>query len=339
MKLSISLTVSLLCCSMFLFAQTNDCKDVLYQSNKLYQKGQLTEMIKLLEPCTGRKLDPEQQFEAYRLLALSYQFLNNEKKTYYYAKKMLKLRPDYQKYPNIDPLEFTKLINTFEVRPLLYLGIKAGPNFSSAEVVKSYSTFKSNQTYFATTGYQFGGFAEYMYKPTLSFSADVLMNGIFIKHQVDEAGGWKQTYNETQQYVSLNLSATYSQKVYKELHLNAGAGFGFNSLLNSRVYLELENKETLSIQQATKNATDERNALQTFGSLKAGLAYQANFGTFGLEASYFYFFNTTVNPDKRMNDKNFIFNNQYVNDDISIRMFVLNLSYKMPLFWSIRHKK
>jgi hypothetical protein len=40
-----------------------------------------------------------------------------------------------------------------------------------------------------------------------------------------------------------------------------------------------------------------------------------------------------------MKDGNFIFNYQYINDDISLRSFPLSLSYQLPVTWNIQKKK
>ena len=336
--MKIFFTILFFCFSIFINAQ-DECKNALYHADKLYQKGQMQEAINLLEPCSKKYKDKEQRFEAFRLLGLLHQFMNNEEKTKYYIKEMLLLHPDYQKYPNIDPLEFTKLVNKFEVRPLLNAGFTTGYNRTGIQLIKSNSTYISPQIYFPTTGYQFGGFAEYMFKPFLSFRFDAMMNGVFVKHQVDSAGGWKQNYEETQQYFLFNLSTDYHQKIYKNLSAYCGIGYGVNSLLNSKVYFESENIETHSVQLATKDAVAERIKSQPFASFKIGLQYPVGKGFFSIDASYLYFMKNTVDANKRMNDLNFIMNNQYINDDISLRMMMINFSYKMPLMWSIKYKK
>jgi hypothetical protein len=70
-----------------------------------------------------------------------------------------------------------------------------------------------------------------------------------------------------------------------------------------------------------------------------GLATPLAEGTLSLETNLAYFFSNTVNSKLRMSDLNFIFNNQYVNDDVSLRTMMLNISYKSPIVWQVRLKK
>lgn len=335
MKTKLLYTIGMVCIHLFLNAQSTG-KDILYQSDKLYQQGKIEEVIKLLEPSVDKGLNNEECFDAYRLLALSYLYLQNTNKTDFYMKKMLKSRVDYQKYPNIDPLEFSKLINRYEVRPLWQVGIKAGANLANPVLQNSYSAFVSNQSYLSTTGYQFGAFCEYMIKSNISISADVMMNGFSINQKIDNAGGWSQNYIEDQQATLMNLSCNYYKKISEKMQVYGGIGIGVNYITSALVNLESVNLQTGETFQSTKDALNERNTLPIYASFKLGVAYQSRVGKLGIDCSYLNFFTNTVNKDTRYNDQNFIFNNQYVNDDISMRMMLINISYKTPLKWLIK---
>lgn len=314
------------------------CKDVLNRSDKLFQEGQIQEAVKTCEPCMNSLKSDEERFEAYRLLGISYLFLNNKRKSIQYAEKMIWLKPDYYKYPNIDPVEFTQLINKFEVRQIIYGGIKTGVNYVTPTILKSYSTFNTTSKYYMTTGYQFGGFAEYFYKPGIAFGTDLQFNGIYISQKVDNAGGNNQQYHEYQQSLLFLPYVNFYLNLPKGLRVYSGAGIGVNYMLNAMVNLETLNELTQVSTLTSKNAIQERNRSQVITSIKFGIGYPLGKGFIGFDMSYLVSLRNMVDPSKRLSDLDFIFNNQYINDDIKLSMFMFNISYHMPLYSIIENK-
>lgn len=340
MRLKIRIKISVVLCliSLTSLAQ-NDCSNSLYEGNKLFESGKLQECIDLLEPCLKNKKGKEELLESYHLLAQANQNIGNLEKANYYVKKMLSIKHDYQKYPNIDPIDFSRLVNQYSVNPKLYLGLKFGFNRSSVDLKKSYSTYSSSQSYNPTTGYQVGITGDYRIKPLISLNADILANGLSINHIVDNAGGWQQNYTEQQNYISFLASGQKHFKLAKKYSLHGGLGLGINCMYSANVFFEATNIETKSLQQATQNPIDSRNKLQPCVNGIIGASMPLAQGNLSLEVNFGYYFGNTVNKDKRMNDLNFIFNNQYVNDDVSLRTMMVNLSYKFPLIWGINLKK
>lgn len=311
------------------------CKDALYEANKLFEAGNIKECIDRLEPCLGSKKSKEERVETYHLLAQAHQNLNNPESAQKYIIKMLKKKPDYQRFPNIDPLDFSRLVNQYAVSPKIFVGLKAGINRNSVALKKSYAVYKSDQSYNPLTGFQVGATVDYRLMKDLSLSLDILYSGIGINHVVNNAGGWKQDYNEQQNYLIPNLILSKYVTLRKDLSLYGGVGFNASYLMSTNVFFEITNLETGSVQQATQNPLDYRNKWQTAANAHLGLAFPFYQGLFGIESNYFYYFGRTVNSEKRMDDLNFIFNNQYVNDDISLRLLSFNISYKLPLVYKI----
>ncbi len=179
------------------YAQT-DCKDAIYEANKFFEAGQIKECIDRLENCTAGIKDKQELTESYHLLAQAYQTLNDVEKANFYIRKMLQLKPDYKKYPNIDPIDFNNLVKQFRISPKLYLGLKFGYNVNSVKLHKSYAAYASTQSYNPSIGYQFGLAADYRILYGISINPEFLITGIKINHIVDSAGGEQQDYNEQQ---------------------------------------------------------------------------------------------------------------------------------------------
>jgi hypothetical protein len=314
-----------------------DAKDLLYRSNKLYNQGKIEEVIKLLEPVVhGKLLNREQTFDAYRILALSFMYSLNAEKTDYFMKEMLKLRVDYQKYPNIDPTEFTNLINKYVVRPQIYAGISFGGSSYLPQLMKSYSVYTSNQSYERTSGYQYGGFFEYRLKSNVSVGSDLLINGSAIEHKINDANGWYQQYKEIRKSALVTVVGTKYRKLNEVVNVYCGLGLGMNVLTSSKGNIILTSSQTDLVLQSTTNTISERNKISPVGLVRLGVDFQTNRGKIGFDFTYVDYFNTTVNSEKRYNNADFIFTNQYVSDDIKLRGMLFSLSYKVPVKWVVK---
>jgi tetratricopeptide (TPR) repeat protein len=340
MKQNLRKKATLLFClfSLNIVAQ-NACVNSLYESNKLFESGKLQECVNLLEPCLKEKKDKEELIESYHLLAQAYQNLGNLEKANFYVKKMLFIKHDYQKFPNIDPIDFSRLINQYSVSPKLYFGVKFGFNRTSVNLKKSFAAYSSTQRYNPTIGFQLGITGEYRIKPLISLNADILSSGIEINHVTDNAGGLKQNYTEQQNYISILVNGQKSFKLSQKIFLYGGLGLGLNYMYNANVFFEATDIETKLPRQATQNPISSRNKTQTCANGIIGASVPLAQGTISFDANFGYFFGNTVNKNYRMKDLNFIFNNQYVNDDVSLRIMMLSICFKMPLVWSVDFKK
>jgi len=336
MKIKSSVFIVLMFLNSAVFSQI-DAKDLLFRSNKLYNQGKIEEVIKLLEPVVhGKLLNREQTFDAYRILALSCMYSLNAEKTDYFMKEMLKLRVDYQKYPNIDPTEFTKLINKYVVRPQIYAGICFGGSSYLPQLMKSYSVYTSNQSYERTSGYQYGGFFEYRLKSNVSLGTDVLINGSAINHKINDANGWEQEYKEIRKSALVTVVGTNYRKLNDVVNVYCGVGLGMNVLTSSEGNIILASNQSDLVLQSTTNTISERNKISPVGLVRLGVDFQTNRGKIGFDLTYVDYFNTTVNSEKRYNNADFIFTNQYVSDDIKLRGMMFSLSYKVPIKWVVK---
>lgn len=320
----------------------SDCKNSLSDADKLFEEGQVQDCINLLKYCLANDHKKHDELlDSYHLLAIAYQSISELDSTAIYIKKMLNLKPDYQKYPNIDPIDFSRMVNEYTVTPKLFLGLKFGINTNSVKLKKSYSAYESPQRYEPTRGWQIGFSSNYVPKPLYSLNADLFASGIAINHIIDNAGGWKQNYREQQNYIILNGSVQKHYKVRNNLLLSAAAGIGLGYLYFSNVFIELTNPITEAKRQGTQNPNefDSRIRWQPNLNFRLGISKPLSRGILSFETNFSYYLRTTVKPENRMANADFTFNYQYINDDIRLMPMMLNLSYKSPLFWRISLKK
>jgi hypothetical protein len=330
----LSILLSIIVSATSVNAQS-DCENSLYNSNLLYESGKIRDAINKLEPCLYSMSGKEQLFQSYRLLAIAYQDLDKLDYMNKYIKLMLSERPDYQKYPNNDPIKFTKAVSKFTVTPKLYAGVKVGASFNNIELEQSFSALNYPQVYNSTNGYQLGIMGDYRIKSDIGISANIMFSGTSIDHELNSPSNWRQSYTEQLRFYQISVGAKKYFPLYKDLRVFGGVELGVNMMNYSQVFIEFENLNNSTIELHTKDGLDERNKMQPYYGIQAGISYPLERGTIGLELGYNFYTNTTVDEGKRMEDQNFIFNTQYINDDIKMRLFTVNLIYTIPISYSI----
>jgi tetratricopeptide (TPR) repeat protein len=313
----------------------DDCRDALSKANSLYEAGKIEACINTLEPCIKTLETKEDFFEGYKLLAIASQDLGLLEKTSTYIKEMLERRPDYQKYPNGDPSFFTKEVAKYTVQPKLSLGVKVGSNINSVRLEQSYSALNELQRYNSSLGYQFGVSGNYLLGSSLSLRSSVLLGGTSIEHEIANEGVWSKNYKENIRFLDFTLGLNKDFQISKKINIFAGLDAGLMVVTQANVAITSLVSSPESYKVDTKNAIDERNTMQPHAGLVTGVSYELERGRFDVEVGYNFFFTNTVIDAKRMSDIDFIFDSQYINDDIKLGLYTLNLVYSLPLNYKI----
>jgi hypothetical protein len=129
---------------------------------------------------------------------------------------------------------------------------------------------------------------------------------------------------------------TKYRKLNEVVNVYCGLGLGMNVLTSSKGNIILTSNQTDLVLQSTTNTISERNKISPVGLVRLGVDFQTNRGKIGFDLTYVDYFNTTVNSEKRYNNADFIFTNQYVSDDIKLRGMMFSLSYKVPVKWVVK---
>ena len=122
--------------------------------------------------------------------------------------------------------------------------------------------------------------------------------------------------------------------ISNKLKANIGLGLGLNYLTSSNVFLETSQQESKI--QITRDPIAERNRMQTSLNANVGVSYTLPRGIISLDVSYMNFLTNTVVAEKRTEDMDYIFNHQYINDDVRLRMMGICLTYKVPVLWKVK---
>ncbi len=310
--------------------KSNPCSNSLSTANKEYEAGRFTSCIEILNPCVSDLANSE-VFEAYRLLALCHQALNDEKNTHIGVVNLLRNKPDYRDFPYFDPLDFTKLLVKYDVWPKLELGIIAGINLNSVNPIKNYSLTGSPAEYLPGRGFQAGIVFEYFIRKNISVNTGLLFEGLNYERNAADVSGWKQEYQEKINYFSIPVSGRYYFLERKSLRMAAEIGLQTQLLNGTNSNIILSNNTTSENVQNTIDQSGIRNKTLFYGLAGIALKYKLAGGNVCASVFYAYGFGNVVNADKRYEPLGFIMANQYVDSDFSFNPLYISLGYQMPM--------
>jgi hypothetical protein len=130
--------------STFVARAQDQCAISLNEARDRYELGQLYDIPQILDPCLNQGFTKEQRITAYRLLTLTYLFLNYYQKADETYLELLKISPEYEVNDELDPMEIINHHDKFTTKPIFYLTLgKLGVNVSYANVLTDYSISES----------------------------------------------------------------------------------------------------------------------------------------------------------------------------------------------------
>ncbi|MFM8913274.1 MAG: hypothetical protein ACKOE6_10230, partial [Flammeovirgaceae bacterium] len=130
---------------------SQNCAQTLRLARSTYDQGRLHELPALMRDC----LDPnkkdgftkQEKVEAYKLLTMSYIYLEEPEKADSSMLLLLKTDPYFLPNENVDPQEFLGLYKTFRTDPVYRIGLKAGVGLTQANVINSVAVTAGESKY------------------------------------------------------------------------------------------------------------------------------------------------------------------------------------------------
>ncbi len=148
-----------------------------------------------MDKCLKGGFSKEEKLRAYRLLTITYLYLDYPDKADKSYLKLLGLSPEYAPSPENDPAELVNHHKNFTTRPFLYLSLRAGPNFTKPSVLLEYSATaagEGSKNYDMKGGFQFGAGIEY------AFSRHIrLETGFYMSRKSYEVSNFQMDFYQT----------------------------------------------------------------------------------------------------------------------------------------------
>jgi hypothetical protein len=142
------------------------CAQTLRLAQSVYEQGRLQELEGLLAGCLENGFTDEEKVNAYKLLTLTYIYLEEPEKADRTMLSLLQTNNEFAPNDAVDPAEFVALYHTFRTWPIYRVGLKLGSIAAQPSVI--------------TADYVNDGISEYNYgygfKAAVAFEIPLLGN-------------------------------------------------------------------------------------------------------------------------------------------------------------------
>lgn len=197
------------------YAQLTSCAQTLRLARSVYEQGRLHEIQELLKKCLESGFTKEEKIEAYKILALSYIYLEEPANADAAMLQILRLDPEYIINESVDPAEFIALYNSFRTTPIYSLGLKIAPSYNWLHTVASNSAGSGYSENSPQLGFEAGVVSEIPITKKISISAELLFKTckVSTEHKgllVDEDGNTLSDVEQVQTFGSIKLPVNVS---------------------------------------------------------------------------------------------------------------------------------
>ncbi|HNP19044.1 MAG TPA: porin family protein [Fulvivirga sp.] len=335
-------------CALQSKAQTA-CTQTLRQARTVFDEGRIHEIEGLLAGCIKNGFNDEERTEAYRLLILSYIYLDETEKADNAMLALLKDNHGFSINQLADPTELINLYQTFRTKPTFFWGIRGGINTTFVNVINAYGIHDQNNTnakYTNKIGIAIGLLAEKNFGERLTLRSDIqyITNSFdfkygFFEKTTDGSKIINSTVTEAQTSLGLSLMAQYRLFQPKEdnrkskiekLNPYVGIGVTGRSLLSSNLTFDVSNSVGSSPDGPSEDliGPEIRKKFNPTADVEIGIKKSAklNYITLGLRYSYGFLNITDRNYDNGRLTTYF----GYAANDINTHSITLFLGILIP---------
>lgn len=317
---------------------------ILRQARSIYDQGRLHELPVLLErELQGLKFNQSEKIEAYKLLILTYIYLEEPVKADETMIALLNTDHFFRVSPS-DPVEFATLYKKFRSRAVYRFGVKAGINNTFINPLKVYyvsAEGAKNGVYKSNMGFHGGGVFEYdlgdkgwkknfalapelfysissvNYSNTQLFDQNFEQKTATISHDITES---RLQLNALVQY---KFADDYFKKLVPYASIGPAISYLLNSTLDGSVVFESRDAISRSVDQ-----TDSFKPINVSVVLSAGARFQIGSVYLVGDIRYQHGLMNVVTNKNRFATPDLM----YANNDFSINQAMINLGLVVPHF-------
>lgn len=329
----------------------SSCSQKIKEAQKSYEQGLLSNISNLLMPCMDGGFNKSEQLQSYRLIIMSYLFLDEQEAASKYMNDLLVYDPDYKPNPTLDPIEYVSLYNSFKVNPVISLGFLVGASYTSPNVVNSYGVgdiASSPAVYKAGISPQGAISIDVQLYKRLFLTADA-----FVAQKAFKSTGQVLAYSQyesAETQVNLDIPVTLKYLIgKKKLKFYVRGGLVLHDVLSASSQMSRTNTQTKvnEFVATTVDLTRQRNKINMSAVFGAGINYKLGYGYLVLDARYYWGLSNVVKSSERYNNdatdpkNNFV--NQissygYIDNDLSLNSIQVSLGY-MYTIYKVKKKK
>ncbi|MTI22595.1 PorT family protein [Fulvivirga sp. RKSG066] len=279
--------------SLSSWAQTV-CTQTLRQARTVYDEGRVHELPSLLESCIRNGFTKEEKTEAYRLLILSYIYLDEPTKADETMLALLRENPRFRINNEADPSELINLYQTFRTWPVFRYGIKLGANYTyvnaiSANGTNSLNSADSRGEYEPRLGFRGGVVFEVPLGNGLSLNPEAFYSITTFRYDNEEfiPGISDIVATEQQSLIELPINLQYqiADKYYLP-YVSVGVTPAY--LLASELEVERNIVNEQSVEVDTRDISEMRTQFSLNATASAGVKFPIGQGYYVLEGRFNY---------------------------------------------------
>lgn len=307
-----------------------------------YEQGRLHEIDAQLTSDVINKMTKAEKVEAYKILCLSYIYLEEPSKADESMLNILMTDPYFQINEAVDPAEFVALYRTFRTRPIYRVGAKLGINASQPNVVSSVTVVElsKDSEYKYGLGLLFGGVFEVPFNDKMTLHSELLFIqkkfelDLKVNRGLDEFGD--PLINqfegiETQSWLSLPLSFEY-KIMEKKFNPYVAGGVTIDYLLNAELVGERSRAEASSIPESTFEMKPYREKINISVLAAAGAKMKLAGGFFVAEVRYLYGITKINSEETAFANQEATWEQGYADPVFKVSSLAVTVSYIQNIF-------
>ncbi|HMJ67988.1 MAG TPA: porin family protein [Cyclobacteriaceae bacterium] len=319
--------------------KTTTCAQTLRLARSIYENGRLHELPDLMKDCIGKtEWSTQERVDAYKLLTLSYIYLEEPEKADEMMLNILRTDPEFKPNDNIDPAEFVALWRTFRTEPVYRLGVKAGGNATQPNV-HSYSPLnEGTENYDYGVGFQAGLsseiaiFNEKLYlNPELYYNVKSFkVNNSFFEGDQTTTGTIKMSW------ISLPVSVQYPLSVGRNKidpkwvpYVSGGISLDYLLGVKTDLTTNINDQSDVKTSTAGKEAKAQYASFNFAPIISAGVKGKVKKAEIVAEIRYNFGVATIFDKQKLYESQSEVFGNKFVHGPFSLNTLSVSFGYLM----------
>lgn len=326
------------------FAQ-DQCALVLNEAEDRYEQGKLYEIPEMIQHCLDKGFSKEQKIQAYRLLTLTYLFLDYGAEADSAYLQLLKLAPEYAANDRLDPMEMINHHKSFTTKPKYFIGLgKVGINFSFVNVLTDYSMSQSDNgtsNYSSVPGFHVGFGGEMEIHKNLHLAVELLYSHRSVHLKDTHWEFYSTNLDITHQDIELPIMLKYNfggQKIYPFVSAGVSPSYLIQSSIQNIEGTYTREGEDFSLQPLSQIKTVElKNRFNYSVLFGGGISYKFGLNYLVIETRYNVGMLNVTDPQNRWREdikvgRDLKFPTGHVDDDFRLNNLSFFVGVVKPLY-------
>ncbi len=312
------------------------CSQALRKAQSAYENGRLKEVYPNLKSCLLNGFNKNEQVAAYRLLTLTFIYLEESKKAEEAIINLIKIAPEYKINSTEDPSEFIQLFQSFRTIPIFSVGLKLGGNNNIVHVLQNYTTDNpdmANPSFASRLGFQTGITLDIPVDKKLSVVSEFYLSGRNYRYTALLNDFNQLTFTEKQTWIDLPVLAKYrfGEKIIK-YYVTGGAAVSFLQKATSLIKTQTIENSSEDISTTSLNLANLRKNIATYAIVGAGVTYNIGKDYVLAEIKYQHALSDINNNADLDVISELPFQYGYVDNNFRMSFFSFSIGYVHPIY-------